>query len=61
MSGKDAEITKEIPPCSNSYNAAYEIENNSSEILNVSFALEQIFAFSSKIKDDFCDLESVDS
>ncbi|MDR3256976.1 MAG: DUF1926 domain-containing protein [Endomicrobium sp.] len=60
VNGKNVEIVKEISPLSNGYAVAYEIKNDSSEILDVCFAPEQVFAFSSKAEDDFGDLKSID-
>jgi alpha-amylase len=58
--GRDAKITKIISPSAHGYCAEYEIKNNSSESIDVCFAPEQVFAFSSKTGDDNADLKSVD-
>ncbi|MDR2395859.1 MAG: DUF1926 domain-containing protein [Endomicrobium sp.] len=60
VDGKDVKVTKEIVPIPNGYNVKYEIKNNSNEDLDVCFAPEQIFAFTSKSGDDYSVLKDVD-
>ncbi|MDR1942436.1 MAG: DUF1926 domain-containing protein [Endomicrobium sp.] len=60
LSGKDVKITKIISPSAHGYSVEYKIKNNSAESLDVYFAPEQVFAFSSKTGDDYADLKSVE-
>jgi alpha-amylase len=60
VDGKNVRVTKEVVPFSNGYSAQYEIKNNSNEDLDICFAPEQIFAFTSKSEDDSSVLKDVD-
>jgi alpha-amylase len=60
VDGKDVKVTKEICPSLNGYSVKYEIKNNSNEDLDICFAPEQIFAFTSKSGDDSSVLKDVD-
>jgi hypothetical protein len=61
VSGLDVKVTKTITPSSCGYTAAYEVENNSGEGIDLCFVPEQVFAFSSKTGDDSADLKEVSS
>ncbi len=56
----EVEIIKTITPLVNGYTAEYAIKNCSKETLDMYFAPEQNFAFSSKTGEDFADLKAVD-
>jgi alpha-amylase len=60
VDGKDVKVTKEISTNLNGYGVKYEIKNNSNENLDICFAPEQIFAFTSKSGDDSSVLKNVD-
>ncbi|MDR1474091.1 MAG: DUF1926 domain-containing protein [Endomicrobium sp.] len=60
VDGKDVKVTKEVVPFLNGYSVKYEIKNNSNEDLDICFAPEQIFAFTSKSGDDSSILKNVD-
>ncbi|MDR2818904.1 MAG: DUF1926 domain-containing protein [Endomicrobium sp.] len=60
VDGKDVKVTKEISTTLNGYGVKYEIKNNSNENLDICFAPEQVFAFTSKSGDDSSVLKTVD-
>jgi alpha-amylase len=60
VDGKDVKVIKEIFPTKSGYDVKYEIKNNSNEDLDICFAPEQIFAFTSKNGDDYSVLKNVD-
>lgn len=62
VKGKEIKIIKTIiPNTSGGYKTEYEIYNNSYESLEICFAPEQVFAFSSKTDNDTAELRGIDS
>ncbi|MCL2485641.1 MAG: DUF1926 domain-containing protein [Endomicrobia bacterium] len=59
VGNQNVKVTKTISPHSGGYNTEYEIINNSTENLDICFAPEQMFAFSSKTGDDTADLKEM--
>jgi len=59
VGNSDVRVIKIITPRSAGYSVEYIIKNNSVETLDLCFAPEQVFAFSSKTGDDTADLKNV--
>ena len=58
--GKNVKLVKEIFPLTNGYHVDYSIKNNFSDNLEICFSPEQMFAFSSKTRDDVGSLKNVE-
>ncbi|MCL2390625.1 MAG: DUF1926 domain-containing protein, partial [Endomicrobia bacterium] len=60
VGNQNVKITKTISPHASGYNVEYCVVNKSSASIDVCFAPEQMFAFSSKTGDDTGDLKEID-
>jgi alpha-amylase len=60
VDGKNVKLIKEIFPLENGYHVDYSIRNNCSDILEIYFSPEQMFAFSSKTGDDIGNLKNIE-
>ncbi|MDR1696437.1 MAG: DUF1926 domain-containing protein [Endomicrobium sp.] len=59
VGGCDVKVTKTVSPHENGYKAEYSVVNKSSQSLDICFAPEQMFAFSSITGDDTGDLKEI--